>query len=141
MDAAAAAGERAARLLPGLGFPAGTTVGGAIPVQSDAGTGERWFVPAVRGDDLVGFLDFDGVVLRRSSFLPSPTPAGEWLDPAQIRATAERFSGQQAADDPVLTHDGPPDHLAWRVPMRSGVVFVAGSAAWWARPRPDDVTG
>ena len=94
MDAAAAAGERAARLLPGLGFPAGTTVGGAIPVQSDAGTGERWFVPAVRGDDLVGFLDFDGAVLRRSSFLPSPAPAGDWLDRAQIRARAERFSGR-----------------------------------------------
>ncbi|MFT3860436.1 hypothetical protein [Micropruina sp.] len=142
MDVAAAAGERAARLLPGLGFPADTTAGGAIAIESDAAASHRWFVPAVRGDDLLGFLVFDGDVLLRSSSFPSPVPAGDWLDAERIRERAERFSGDRAVGEPVLSHDGAPDHhLAWRVPMPSGFVFVAGTAAWWSRPRPDQVTG
>ena len=205
MDAdAAAAGERAARLLPGLGFPAGAVAAEPIPVEpeavpghesdavpghesdavpgrqseavpgrqseavpgrgpgtvpgregevvpgrgsgtvpareADAGSG-RWFVPVVRGDDLLGFLDFAGATLLRSSFFRPAGPARDWLDRDHIRGVAERFSGQDATGPPVLSHDGPPDHLAWRVPMPSGAVFVAGASAWWARLRPDDVTG
>ena len=90
---------------------------------------------------LLGFLDFAGATLLRSSFFRPAGPARDWLDRDHIRRVAERFSGQDATGPPVLSHDGPPDHLAWRVPMPSGAVFVAGASAWWARLRPDDVTG
>lgn len=144
MDAAQqrSARQQAQALLPGLGFPSPAGVGDALPIVDDQGRLERWFVPVRAGATLLGFVVLSPTLtLLRSSAFAAPVPADDWLDPQRIRARAEEFSGEQAVEQPTLGHDGPADHLAWKVPMRSGTVMVAGAALWWQRPRDPGVTG
>lgn len=115
-------------------------VGDPVPIVDPDGRHDRWFVPVVVDATLLGFvvLGRDLVVHRWSTFQRRPgsldgcPEAAEWMDRERIAATAESVAGSAAPTaSPVLSYDGAPDRLAWRVPLADGgVAWVAGSTAW-----------
>jgi hypothetical protein len=115
-------------------------VEGPLTINDGAGNPERWFVPVVVGEQLVGYFVFglDGVVHRWSTFQRRPDSldgcpaAADWLDPDTITSRARDVAGRQPTGRPVLGYDDSPDRLAWRVPVGDRTVAVAGTAAWWA---------
>jgi hypothetical protein len=132
---------RAEQLLadPGLvdaALARSAVVGAAIPIVGPGGAGrpERWFVPVVAGNELVGFfvLGLDLTSHRWSTF-PRRPPAATWLDPDVIGAAARAAAGgDEPSGPPVLSYDGAPERLAWAVPVGDRTVFVAGDATWIA---------
>lgn len=139
---AAAARDWLAEGAPAL--PPGAALHAPLPIHTPTGRLDGWFVPVVAGAHLVAYLRFTAQGVRRglSSFQRQPGAtagcplAADWLDEARItaRARAAAVSGGNAAA-PVLSYDGSPDRLAWRVvfsPIGSApcCVCVAGTSAW-----------
>lgn len=123
------------------------TVGTALAVVAPDGARHSWFVPIVVGDRLAAFAQFlpNGAFLRFSSFARRPGEYGDcpraedWLDVSCIarRALRESRAGE-VARDPVLTFDGIPDRVGWRVPLTTAEgkerqIFVTGPFAYAAR--------
>lgn len=118
--------------------------GKPLVIRSPAGEPAGWFVPLRAGDQLLGYLRFtaDGTRRGLSSFqrrhgeLAGCPLAADWLDPDRITTQARTQAGPGAtASPPVLTYDGSPERLAWRVDFsardgRRFAVCVAGTSAW-----------
>lgn len=141
--AAAAAAVPPASALAPKGQPVGLE--DPIPVVGPDGRHERWFVATVVADRIVGFVVVGGDVPipRWSTFQRSPghldacPAAADWLDPTVVAARAtEVAGGAHPSGPPVLSYDGVPDRLAWRVTLDDGrAAMVAGATAWIDRPR------
>jgi hypothetical protein len=142
--ASVAAAAKAWLAESGPAFGPGATLHTALPIHAPDGRFDGWFVPVVAGQHLVAYLRFTAQVARRglSSFQRQPGAmtgcplAADWLDLAHItaRASAQAGAGMKPGV-PVLSYDGSPERLAWRVPFADGGgqrqdVCVAGSAAW-----------
>ena len=141
---AAAAAAWLAEAAASLGTPA--TLSAPLTIHGPAGEADGWFVPLLTGEQLIGYLRFGADGSRRglSSFQRRPgqragcPQAADWLDAQRItaRARAHAHAGPDAtALPPVLSYDGSPEHLAWRVVFtaadgRRCAVCVAGTSAW-----------
>jgi len=143
--------RRAAERLLDQGFLAtardpAVTVGEPLPVVDAAEQQHSWFVPFQRGSRLAGFaqLSLQLEPLRVSSFQRNPSryddcpDIADWTDPTLV---LERAATQARSDErlsqPVLSFDGDPSRLAWRVEAqnRAGqrrVLYVAGNAVYEA---------
>lgn len=117
---------------------AATTPGAALTIRSPSGAPDGWWVPLLAGDRLVGYLRFTAGGERRglSSFAQPHPLAADWLDAQRITACARTHAEPDAiASTPVLSYDGSPERLAWRVVFsasngRRFAVCVAGTSAW-----------
>ena len=139
---AAAANSWLAEDRPPFGVAA--TLGAPLMIRAPSGAPDGWFVPLLAGERLLGYLRFTADGSRRglSSFQRRPGDiascplAADWLDPGRItdRAREHAAPGANAAA-PVLSLDGSPERLAWRVDFsdpngRRFAVCVAGTVAW-----------
>lgn len=116
--------------------------GDLLPVLDAQGGLHAWLAPFVDAGRLPAYaLLTPQLVLQRFSLfaggrLDAAPAAADWLDPASIAARAEAAAGEGArAETPVLSFDGVPDRLAWRVALafpdgRRQTWFVAGSTVW-----------
>jgi len=143
--------RRAAESLLDQGFLAAArdpavTVGEPLPVFDAAARQHSWLVPLQRGSRLAGFaqLSMQLEPLRVSSFQRDPSrydecpDVADWTDPARIlqRAATQARSDEQLSQ-PVLSFDGDPSRLAWRVEAqdsagRQRVLYVAGNVVYEA---------
>lgn len=128
----------------GASFGAPATLAAPKAISGPAGEPQGWLVPLLAGDRLLGYLRFTSSGSRRglSSFqrqrgdLSSCPLAADWLDPDRIGARARTQAGPDAtAASPVLSYDGSPERLAWRVDFTGPrgqrfSVCVAGTSAW-----------
>ncbi len=117
-----------------------------LRITDAAGTAAGWMVPLAFEDRLLGFahLGDDGTFHRYAAFHQRPRDVencpsvASWTDPRTIRARARLAVDADARlTDPVLTSDGSPDRLVWRVTAidrdgRRRHVHVAGDHAWLA---------
>lgn len=122
----------------------GVAPGEARPVLDAAGQLHAWWAPFVRDGRLLAFVLLTPTLeLQRFSLLAGGRPeaapvAVDWLDEAKIAARAMAQAGDGArAGVPVLSFDGVPDRLAWRVPIEwpdgsRTHCFVAGESVWSA---------
>lgn len=111
-----------------------------VPIVSPAGLPAGWFVPVALEGRLRGFVQIDGTgrFHRYASFASSADPenVADWTEPSRILSHARRLAGPDATlGTPVLSWDGSPDRLAWRVPLIGPAgerrsIRVAGQAAW-----------
>lgn len=144
-DAAAiAAAARAWLSEAGASFGAPAALAAPRIISGPAGEPDGWFVPLLAGEQLLGYLRFtaDGTRRGLSSFqrqrgdLSSCPLAADWLDPDRVAACARRQATPDAtASAPLLTYDGSPERLAWRVDFTAPngqrfSVCVAGMSAW-----------
>lgn len=144
-DAASiAAAARAWLSEAGASFGVPATLAAPRLISSPAGEPDGWFVPLLASEQLLGYLRFTASGARRgmSSFqrqrgdLSSCPPAADWLDADRIGARARTQAAPDAtASAPLLSYDGSPDRLAWRVDFtapngRRFSVCVAGTSAW-----------
>ena len=139
---AAAATSWLTEARPPFGVPA--TLGAPLPIRAPSGAPDGWFVPLLAGERLLGYLRFtvDGERRGLSSFqrrhgdLASCPLAADWLDLERISARAREHGPRgSAVSVPVLSYDGSPERLAWRVDFsdangRHVSVCVAGVVAW-----------
>lgn len=139
---AAAAASWIAEARPPFGVAAAP--GAPLMIRASSGSADGWFVPLLAGERLLGYLRFTADGSRRglSSFqrrpgdLASCPLAADWLDPERITARAREHAAPGAsAAAPVLSFDGSPERLAWRVDFsdpngRRFAVCVAGTVAW-----------
>jgi hypothetical protein len=143
--------QRAVKALLSQGFaqpeldPA-VEIGAPIPVVHPDGTQRSWFVPLVAGTKLAGFAELlpSLTPLRMSSFqrrgrIDEHAPnVSDWTDLERIRARALSLTREdEQLSPPVLTYDGEPSRLAWKLVAtspsgESRVLFVAGTAAYVA---------
>lgn len=144
-DAASiAAASRAWLSESGASFGAPATLAAPRVIGSPAGEPDGWFVPLLAGERLLGYLRFtvDGARRGLSTFqrqrgdLSSCPLAADWLDAGRIGARARAQATPDAvASAPLLTFDGSPERLAWRVDFTAAngqrfSVCVAGTSAW-----------
>ena len=130
---------------PGFGVPA--TLAAPRLISRPTGEPDGWFVPLRSSEQLLGYLRFtaDGARRGLSSFqrqrgdLSSCPLAADWLDAQRIVGLARTQGAADAAaataSAPVLSYDGSPERLAWRVEFtapngRRFSVCVAGTSAW-----------
>lgn len=121
-------------------------------VEPSGGELHSWFVPFAVGERLAGFAELrpDLELVRYSGFEPGETaelPAlAAWTDPDAIRRRAATVAAPgETLGEPVLTYDGVPSRLAWRVTAtdaagRERALFVAGDHAY-AQPSGPRETG
>jgi hypothetical protein len=122
-------------------------VGEPLAVMDPGGAQHSWFVPLEVGEKLAGFAQLlpSLVALRVSSFQQRPhdyehcPDVADWTDVERIakRAAAIAKLGEQLSH-PVLTFDGSPSRLAWRVDAKSPTgetrqLFIAGTATYESR--------
>jgi len=121
-------------------------VGEPLAVMDPNGTQHSWFVPLEVGGKLAGFAQLltSLVPMRVSSFQRRPLDyehcpdVADWTDIHRIatRAASMARQGEQLSE-PVLTYDGNPNRLAWKVEAKSSsgetrLLFVAGTAVYEA---------
>ena len=143
--------RRAAERLLDQGFLAAArdpavTVGKPLPVVDAAAQQHSWFVPLQHGSRLAGFaqLSMQLEPLRVSSFQRNPSSydacpdVADWTDPARVleRAATQARSDEQLSQ-PVLSFDGDPSRLAWRVEAQNSagerrILYVAGTVVYEA---------
>jgi hypothetical protein len=143
--------ERAVKALLSGGFAqteldSPLEIGAPIPVVHPDGTQRSWFVPLVAGAKLAGFAELlpSLAPLRMSSFhrrgrLDDHAPnASDWTDTDRIHARAASLAREdEQLSPPVLTYDGEPNRLVWKIVAtspsgKSRVLFVTGTAAYVA---------
>jgi hypothetical protein len=125
---------------------AGVRVGEPLPVMDENGSQHSWFVPLEAGGKLAGFAQLltSLIPLRFSSFQRRPRDydscpdVADWTDVRRIakRAASIARSGEQLSE-PVLTYDGNPSRLAWRVEAKTSagtrrLLYVAGTTVYEA---------
>lgn len=125
-----------------------------IPIVSPTGVAAGWFVPMAVGEQLVGFVQLDSELryhryagFQRQSGQTQGCPlVREWTDPDAIEARAVSILGGRVIGTPVLSYDGHPDRIAWRVDVlgadgRTHVAFVAGTFVAESRSDESGRTG
>jgi hypothetical protein len=112
------------------------------------GTQHSWLVPLEAGGKLAGFAQLltSLVPLRVSSFQRRPhdfqdcPDIADWIDIQSITARASSLAKPgERLSKPLLTYDGSPDRLAWKIEATSSSgekrnLFVAGTAAYEESP-------
>lgn len=125
-------------------------VGSPIAVVGSSDHLHSWFVPLEIGVKLAGFAQLlpSLVPLRFSSFQRNPNDCEncpdviDWTDRAKIRARAATLANaDEELSQPVLSYDGDPSRLAWRILAKSASggsrpLFVAGTAVYEGRCEP-----
>jgi len=119
-------------------------VGDPLAVMDPNGTQHSWFVPLEVGEKLAGFAQLltSLVPMRISSFQRRPQDyehcpdLADWTDVRRIATRAASLARQgEQLSEPMLTYDGNPSRLAWRVEAKSSSggtrrLFVAGTAVY-----------
>lgn len=121
---------------------------GPIPIFAPDETFAGWLVGLSSGESLAGFFILDtSLSLRRySSFVRTAgSLAGcprlaEWLDPAQVLATARSVAHlDEELSEPILGFDRSPERIAWMVRATNTsdhrrTIFVIGDFAYPETP-------
>lgn len=118
-------------------------IGEPLTISNPDGTRHSWLVPLLNGTKLEGFVQLlpslvptGCSVFRRNPDDPLPE-AGEWTDVNRVLARAATAAREgEILSSPILTYDGVPSRIAWKVvatPTRGGAVrsiFVFGATVY-----------